>query len=88
LSINCAPRGIQRRDGFCDECETAPDLSMPEPQPDSLNRLEDRHLDTMDFIGDAFRDDITMEGGVLAQVCAALYYQPDDDPPPADQANR
>jgi tRNA(adenine34) deaminase len=49
--------------------------------------FEDRHLSTMDFIRDAYRDDLTVIGGVLADDCAALYYGPDDDPPPDEQAN-
>jgi tRNA(adenine34) deaminase len=49
--------------------------------------FEDRHFDTMDFIRDAFRDDITIEGGVLAEECAALYYGPEDDPPRQEQTN-
>jgi tRNA(adenine34) deaminase len=49
--------------------------------------FEDRHLDTADFIHDAFRNDLTLEGGVLAAECAALYYQPDEDVPIAEQAN-
>ena len=35
--------------------------------------FEDRHLDTMDFIRDAFRADLILEGGVLAEECAGLY---------------
>lgn len=35
--------------------------------------FEDRHLDTMDFIRDAFRADLVLEGGVLAEECAGLY---------------
>lgn len=49
--------------------------------------FEDRHLDTMDFIRDAYRDDMAILGGVLAQDCAALYYGPDDHPPAEEQAN-
>jgi tRNA(adenine34) deaminase len=49
--------------------------------------FEDRHLSTMDFIRDAYRDDLTVIGGVLADDCAALYYGPDDNPPPDEQAN-
>jgi len=42
---------------------------------DDVHRMyfEDRHLDTMDFIRDAFRDDLSLEGGLLAEDCAALY---------------
>jgi tRNA(adenine34) deaminase len=35
--------------------------------------FEDRHLDTLDFIRDAFRDDLALLGGVLAAECAGLY---------------
>ncbi|MDD2862363.1 MAG: nucleoside deaminase [Acidiphilium sp.] len=43
--------------------------------------FEDRHFDIMDYLDDAYRDDMTIKGGVLAQECAALCYGPDDDPP-------
>ena len=49
--------------------------------------FEDRHLSTMDYIRDAYRQDLTIEGGVLADECAALYYGPDDSPPDEEQAN-
>jgi tRNA(adenine34) deaminase len=56
---------------------------------DSVHRMyfEDRHLDTMDFIRDAYRDDMSIMGGVREADCAALYYGPDEDPPEADQTN-
>ncbi|GAA0732047.1 nucleoside deaminase [Sphingomonas japonica] len=56
---------------------------------DDVHRMyfEDRHLDTVDFIRDAFRDDLSIEGGVLAAECAALYYRPDDDVPEEEQGN-
>jgi tRNA(adenine34) deaminase len=56
---------------------------------DQVHRMyfEDRHLDTMDFIRDAFRDDLSLEGGLLADDCAALYYGPDDNPPRDEQTN-
>ena len=43
--------------------------------------FEDRHIDTLTFITDAYRDDIVIEGGCLRAECAALYYGPDDDVP-------
>jgi tRNA(adenine34) deaminase len=49
--------------------------------------FEDRHLDTVDFISDAFREDLRMEAGLLADECAALYYGPEDDPPRDEQTN-
>ena len=49
--------------------------------------FEDRHFDTMDFIRDAFRDDLKVVGGVLSAECAALYHGPDDDPPAEERGN-
>jgi tRNA(adenine34) deaminase len=49
--------------------------------------FEDRHLDTMDFIQDAFRGDLQLSGGLLAEECAALYYKPGDDVPIEEQGN-
>ena len=49
--------------------------------------FEDRNFDTMDFIRDAYKDDLQLRGGVLAEECAKLYYKPDDEPPPEEQAN-
>ena len=50
--------------------------------------FEDRHLDTLDFIRDAFRDDLTLQGGVLASECARLYVPPDAKVPEKEQVNR
>jgi tRNA(adenine34) deaminase len=49
--------------------------------------FEDRHLDTMDFIRDAWRDDLVLEGGCLKAECAGLYFGPDDDVPMDEQGN-
>jgi tRNA(adenine34) deaminase len=50
--------------------------------------FEDRHYDSMAFIRDAFRDDMTYTGGLLSEESVPLYRQPGDDVPEADQANR
>jgi len=50
--------------------------------------FEDRHLDTVDFIRDAFRDDLTLKGGLMARECAALYVPPDAHVPKDEQFNR
>lgn len=50
--------------------------------------FEDRHLDTVDFIRDAFRNDLALEGGVAARECAALYVPPDAKVPEPEQFNR
>lgn len=49
--------------------------------------FEDRHINTIDFIRDAYRDDISISGGVLRQACAELYYRPWDNPPKDQQGN-
>jgi len=49
--------------------------------------FEDRHYDTMDFIRDAFRDDMTFTGGVLSEESVQLYYKPGDDVPEEEQGN-
>jgi tRNA(adenine34) deaminase len=50
--------------------------------------FEDRHLDTIDFIRDAFRDDLWVEGGVDVAECAALYVPPEANVPKDEQFNR
>lgn len=49
--------------------------------------FEARHIDTLSFISDAYRDDIKIEGGCLRAECAELYYPPDADLPREEQAN-
>ena len=49
--------------------------------------FEARHVDTLAFIGEAYRDDLTILGGVLRSECAALYYGPADEVPTEDQGN-
>lgn len=49
--------------------------------------FEDRHLSTLDFVADAWKDDLAVEGGVLAADCARLYYRPWDAVPEDQQAN-
>ena len=50
--------------------------------------FENRNLDIMDFVRDAFKDDLTLTGGVLGEQCADLYYKPGDHPPQQAQANK
>ena len=56
---------------------------------DDVHRMyfEARHVDTLGFIADAYRDDIVIEGGCLRQECATLYYPPEADLPEDEQAN-
>lgn len=56
---------------------------------DDVHRMyfEDRHLDSMDFIRDAWRDDLVIEGDCLREECASLYYRPGDDVPEEEQGN-
>jgi tRNA(adenine34) deaminase len=46
--------------------------------------FESRHNNSFDFIRDAFRDDLEIEGGVLAAECAAFYARPQDAVPEDD----
>lgn len=41
--------------------------------------FETRHANTVDFIRDAFRNDLQVEGGILAEECAALYQRKEAD---------
>jgi len=47
--------------------------------------FESRHNDATDFIRDAFRNDLEIEGGVLAGDCSRLYAKPHEpvEPDPA-----
>lgn len=49
--------------------------------------FEDRHLSTLDFVADAYKDDLALIGGVLSDDCAQLYYRPGDVVPVEEQAN-
>lgn len=49
--------------------------------------FEAKHVDTLGFIGNAYRDDIKIEGGCLREACAELYYGPEAELSEEDQAN-
>jgi tRNA(adenine34) deaminase len=49
--------------------------------------FEDRHLHLPQFIGDAYRRDIDVRGGVLREACASLYHRPHAKPPMAERGN-
>ena len=49
--------------------------------------FEARHVDTLAFVTNAYRHDISIDGGCLRETCAALYYRPDDDVPCQQQGN-
>lgn len=49
--------------------------------------FESRYMTTMDYIANAFKDDIRLQGGVLAKDCAALYIGPDEHVPAKEQVN-
>jgi tRNA(adenine34) deaminase len=50
--------------------------------------FDTKHINTADLIFDAFRDDITIEAGLLPQECATFYYRPGDNPPAEEQLNK
>ena len=47
-----------------------------------------RHFNTADVVADAFRDDLKIAGGVLAEECSKFYYKPDENPPEEEQTNK
>lgn len=49
--------------------------------------FDSKHVNINDLVADAFRDDLQVVGGVLADECVRLYYKPDDNPPPEEQLN-
>jgi tRNA(adenine34) deaminase len=49
--------------------------------------FEARHIDTLDFVTKAYRNDLMVVGGVLKDECVRLYYRPWDDVPEARQGN-
>jgi tRNA(adenine34) deaminase len=49
--------------------------------------FEERDRGIVDYVSDAYRDDLTLSGGVLAQECAKLYVGPNEQVPDEDQAN-
>ena len=50
--------------------------------------FEDRHMNAIDFICDAYRDDLSLQGGILAVECAALCIPPGAPIPIEQQFNR
>ena len=49
--------------------------------------FEARGIDTLDFVTLAYRDDLSVDGGVLRAECSRLYYPPDADLDVDEQAN-
>jgi tRNA(adenine34) deaminase len=49
--------------------------------------FEARHIDTLDFVSQAYRHDLTIQGGVLRRECAELYYKSGDTVPEQRQGN-
>ena|SRR5690349_2354089 len=49
--------------------------------------FEARAIDTLEFVTKAYRDDLTITGGILKEECAGLYYRPWDKVPVEEQGN-
>lgn len=47
-----------------------------------------RHFNAIDLVADAFRDDLEIVAGVLAEECSQFYYRPEDQPEEAEQSNK
>jgi tRNA(adenine34) deaminase len=56
---------------------------------DDVNSVyfESRHFDTADFIRQAFRNDMEIEGGLLSEECSSLYIRK-EEPQPTDPAHK
>ena len=50
--------------------------------------FEDRTLSIMDYISDAYKDDLVLAGPCLGEECAKLYYGPGDYVPVDKQGNK
>ena len=50
--------------------------------------FEARHVDTLNFVQKAYRDDLMIEGGILRNECSRLYYRPWDKVPEQEQGNK
>lgn len=49
--------------------------------------FEDRHMNVTDFVADAFKDDVSLTGGLLGDECATLYVGPDEPVPKSERVN-
>jgi tRNA(adenine34) deaminase len=49
--------------------------------------FDTKHINAVDLVSDAFRDDLVILSGVLAERCAPFYYRPSDSRPITEQAN-
>ncbi len=47
-----------------------------------------RHFNATELISDAYKDDIQIAGGLLADECSRFYYKPDEQPPPQEMENQ
>jgi tRNA(adenine34) deaminase len=47
-----------------------------------------KHVNTADLVTDAYKEDIEVVGGVLADECAQFYYKPQEKPPEEEQTNK
>ena len=49
--------------------------------------FDTKHINTADLAADAFKEDLEVVGGVLAEECVRFYYRPEDNPPQVEQEN-
>jgi tRNA(adenine34) deaminase len=49
--------------------------------------FEERDRGTVDYVLDAYRDDLTLRGGILADDCAKFYVGPNEQVPDAEKVN-
>jgi tRNA(adenine34) deaminase len=49
--------------------------------------FDEKHFNTADLVADAFREDLEIVAGLLAEECSKFYYKPGEDPPAEEQTN-
>jgi tRNA(adenine34) deaminase len=49
--------------------------------------FEERNRGTVDYLSNAYRDDLSLLGGVMTKECAALYVGPNENVPIEEQVN-
>ena len=50
--------------------------------------FEERDRGAFDYVLDAYKDDIKIQGGILSEACAAFYVGPNEDVPEEEQVNK
>ncbi len=50
--------------------------------------FDSKHFNATQLIEDAYREDVSIVGGILNRECSEFYYKPEEQPPLEEQENR